>query len=58
MSDSVDNKPYYFLGTLAKAVKVLDQFTKGESELTVTEVAHRTELPKSVVHRILATLLI
>lgn len=56
MSDTVDDKPYYFLGTLGKAVKVLDQFTKGESELTVSEIARRTDLPKSVVHRILATL--
>lgn len=54
-NDSND-KPYYFLGTLAKAARVLEQFTQADSELSVSEISRRTELPKSVVHRILATL--
>jgi DNA-binding IclR family transcriptional regulator len=55
MSNNQDEKPYYFLGTVAKAIQVLEQFTKADNELSVSEIGRRTKLPKSVVHRILAT---
>jgi DNA-binding IclR family transcriptional regulator len=51
-----DDRPYYFLSTVAKAMSVLDQFTKTDGQLSVSEIARRTALPKSVTHRILATL--
>src|SRR5688572_9070353 len=51
-----DDRPYYFLSTVAKAMSVLEQFTRADGQLSVSEIARRTALPKSVVHRILATL--
>lgn len=52
---SGDEKPYYFLSTVAKAMAVLEQLSNG-GQLSVSEIARRTSMPKSVVHRILATL--
>jgi DNA-binding IclR family transcriptional regulator len=51
-----EDKSYYFLSTVARAVAVLEQFINSDGELGVTEIARRTGLHKSVVHRILATL--
>lgn len=55
MADS-GNRPYYFLDTVGRAVKVLEQFLGSEAELGVSEIAERAGLNKSVVHRLLATL--
>lgn len=55
MSDQKES-PYYFLSTVGRAVAVLEQFMNSESELGVTEVAHRLNMHKSVVHRLIATL--
>jgi DNA-binding IclR family transcriptional regulator len=51
-----DERPYYYLSTVGKAMSVLEQFTKADGQLSVSEIARRTGLPKSVAHRILATL--
>lgn len=48
--------PYYFLSTVGRAVAVLEQFMTSESELGITEVAHRLKMHKSVTHRLIATL--
>jgi IclR family KDG regulon transcriptional repressor len=51
-----NDKSYYFLNTVSRAVKVLEQFIGTEGELSVAEIARRTGLHKSVAHRQLATL--
>ena len=54
--DDSQEKSYYFLNTVARAVAVLDQFTGTDAELGVAEISRRVGLHKSVTHRILATL--
>ena len=51
-----DKKPYYYLSTVAKAMTVLEQFITAGPELGVSDIARRTNMHKSVTHRILATL--
>jgi DNA-binding IclR family transcriptional regulator len=54
--DDADQKPYYFLSTVARAVDVLDQFIGSDAELGVAEIARRLAIHKSVAHRLIATL--
>lgn len=54
--DDADQRPYYFLSTVARAVDVLNQFTGLDAELGVAEIARRLGMHKSVVHRLVATL--
>lgn len=44
------------LSSVANAARLLKQFTRGETDLGVTELAHRLRLGKSTVHRLLTTL--
>ncbi|MBO0687591.1 MAG: IclR family transcriptional regulator, partial [Candidatus Dormibacteraeota bacterium] len=39
-----------------RVLRALEAFTTGERDLSLSEVAQRMELPKSSVHRLLATL--
>jgi DNA-binding IclR family transcriptional regulator len=51
-----ENPPYYFITTVGRAVAVLDQFIISEAELGITEIARRLNMHKSVIHRLIATL--
>ncbi|RJP54230.1 MAG: IclR family transcriptional regulator [Anaerolineaceae bacterium] len=51
-----DKAPYYFVSTVGRAVAVLDQFINSESELGITEITRRLDMHKSVVHRLVSTM--
>jgi len=45
-----------FLTTVKKTVQILKEFTKGHTELGITEISRRTGFSKSAVNRIIQTL--
>lgn len=51
-----ETKPYFLLQTLEKALVVLDQFIIERRALSITEVAAKLKLHKSIIHRLMATL--
>ncbi|MBL8205944.1 MAG: substrate-binding domain-containing protein [Blastocatellia bacterium] len=56
MSEKTNRTNKYFVEVVAKALDVLDAFRKPEDELTLSEIARRTNLPSSHVFRLLYTL--
>lgn len=42
--------------SVARAIKIIECFSESAFELDLSEVVHKTNLPKATVHRILATL--
>jgi DNA-binding IclR family transcriptional regulator len=46
----------YMLATVSKALEILDLFADGRDELSLTQIAEATQLPKSSIFRYLATL--
>lgn len=56
MTNKSNGTNKYFVEVVAKALDVLDSFGKPEDELTLSEVARRTNLPPSHAFRLLHTL--
>lgn len=56
MSNNSGGRERYFVEVVAKALDVLDSFRRPEDELTLSEIARRTNLPPSHVFRLLHTL--
>lgn len=56
MSNKSNGTNKYFVEVVAKALDVLDSFGKPDDELTLSEVARRTNLPPSHAFRLLHTL--
>ncbi|MFN7929423.1 MAG: substrate-binding domain-containing protein [Blastocatellia bacterium] len=56
MSERTNGTNKYFVEVVAKALDVLDAFRKPEDELTLSDIARRTNLPASHVFRLLYTL--
>ena len=56
MSEKNNGTNKYFVEVVAKALDVLDAFRKLEDELTLSEIARRTNLPSSHAFRLLHTL--
>lgn len=42
--------------SVVRAIKIIECFSQSEFELDLSEIVHKTKLPKATVHRILATL--
>jgi DNA-binding IclR family transcriptional regulator len=42
--------------SVARAIKIIECFSESKFELDLSEIVHKTNLPKATVHRILATL--
>ncbi|MDA0963080.1 MAG: helix-turn-helix domain-containing protein, partial [Proteobacteria bacterium] len=54
--DAEDSKDRNFITALARGLEVLRCFRRGEVELTNTDFAERTGLPKATVSRVTHTL--
>lgn len=56
MGDKSNGTNNYFVEVVAKALDVLDAFVRPDEELTLSEIAGRTNLPASYAFRLLYTL--
>ena len=55
-SDSTEQKPYYLVQTLERALLLLNEFILEQRPLSISELTQRSGLHKSIVHRLVATL--